>query len=71
MLSQISSCGTLLFRERQGQESGEVAPNVIVMDGFWLLFFIFPGLVAYGVDLATGAIYLPEGVETGEGPFFK
>ena len=46
-------------------------PNVLVMDGFWLLFLIVPGLVAYGVDLSTGAIYLPPGVEKGEGPFFK
>jgi hypothetical protein len=29
-----------------------------------------PGLVAYGIDFYTGAIYLPEGIEKGEGPLF-
>jgi hypothetical protein len=65
-----SGCGTLLFKERRGQESGRADPNVIAMDAFWLLFFIVPGLIAFGVDFATGAIYLPEDVERGEGPFF-
>ena len=66
-----SSCGTLLFDHRHGQEDGRVDPNVLVMDGALLLLFILPGLVAYGVDIATGAIYLPPGVERGEGPFFE
>ena len=65
-----SGCGTLMFEERHGQDSGKLDPNVIVMDGIGLFFFIIPGLLAYAVDLSTGAIYLPPGVERGEGPFF-
>lgn len=64
----LSSCGTLLFEERRGQESGRVDPNVIIMDGILLFFFVIPGVVAFGVDLATGAIYLPPGEDLGEGP---
>lgn len=60
-----------MFAERNGQDSGKIDPNVVLMDGIGLLFFILPGLVAYGVDFATGAIYLPAGVERGEGPFFR
>jgi hypothetical protein len=66
-----SGCGTLLFKERRGQTNGEVDPNVVLMDAFWLIFWIVPGLVAFGVDIGTGAIYLPSGVERGEGPFIK
>ena len=65
-----SGCGTILFKERRGQESGRVDPNVVLMDAFWLIFFIVPGLIAFGVDLSTGAIYLPEDAKHGEGPFF-
>jgi hypothetical protein len=67
---QLSSCGTLMFQERRGQEAGNMDPNVVVLDGIGLLFFIVPGLVAFAVDFSTGAIYLPPGVEKGEGPFF-
>ena len=67
----LSSCGTLIFPERQGQSSGKLDPNVLILDGFGLLFFIVPGLVAFAVDFATGAIYLPPGVKRGEGPFIQ
>ncbi len=67
---QVSSCGTLMFQERRGQDDGKIDPNVVLMDGIGLLFFIVPGLVAFVVDFTTGAIYLPPGVEKGEGPFF-
>jgi hypothetical protein len=66
----LTGCGTLLFEERHGQDGGKLDPNVIVLDGVGLFFFIVPGLIAYLVDLSTGAIYLPPGVEGGEGPFF-
>lgn len=65
-----AGCGTLIFPERQKAEhSGKLDPNILILDGVGLLFFILPGLVAFGVDFVTGAIYLPEGVEKGEGPF--
>jgi len=35
-----------------------------------LPFWIVPGVVAFIVDFTTGAVYLPEGVEGGEGPIF-
>lgn len=70
LIVQGSGCGTLIFPERQGAEnSNKLDPNILILDGIGLLFFILPGLVAFGVDFVTGAIYLPEGVEKGEGPF--
>jgi hypothetical protein len=67
----LAGCGSLMFAERNGQEPGKLDPNVVLLDGIGLIFFIVPGLVAYGVDFATGAIYLPDGVEKGEGPFWR
>ena len=32
---------------------------------------ILPGLVAFGIDFYTGAIYLPPDVTKGEGPFIE
>jgi hypothetical protein len=67
---QGAGCGTLMFPERQHEDhSGRLDPNILILDGIGLLFFIVPGLVAFGIDLYTGAIYLPEGVDEGEGPF--
>lgn len=72
LLLFLPACGTLMFSERQNKEhSGRVDPNVLIMDGAGLLIFVLPGLVAFVVDFATGAIYLPQGVERGEGPFIK
>lgn len=68
----FSSCGTLMFKERQGQpHQSNLDPNVVIMDSLGLLVFILPGLVAFGVDFSTQAIYLPEGVVKGEGPFIR
>ncbi len=67
----LAGCATIFFPERQqADHSGKLDPNILVLNGVGLLFFVIPGLVAFGVDFATGAIYLPEGVEKGEGPFF-
>ena len=41
----------------------------LLLDG--LLFFVVPGLVAFAVDFVSGAIYLPDDVERGEGPFIR
>jgi len=63
-------CGTLFFSERQHEpHSDKLDPNILILDGIGLVFFVVPGLVAFGIDFYTGAIYLPEGVERGEGPF--
>jgi hypothetical protein len=69
-LMLASSCGMILFPERKGQDSGKLDPNVIVMDASLLIFWIVPGVVAFVVDFATGAGYLPPGVTKGEGPLF-
>ncbi len=58
---QIVSCGYLLYPERRGQTHGRIDPAVAVLDGVGLLLFIIPGVVAFAVDFATGAIYLPSG----------
>ena len=60
----LLGCGTLMYPERQGQTRGKVDPAVLVMDGAMLFLFVVPGLVAFGVDFHTGAIYLP--TQTGE-----
>ncbi|WP_428152860.1 hypothetical protein [Desulfococcus sp.] len=53
------SCGTILYPERRGQKMGRIDAGVAVLDGIGLLFFIVPGVVAFAVDFATGAIFLP------------
>jgi hypothetical protein len=55
----LASCGTLLYPERRGQPPGRLDPGVAVLDGVGLLLFFVPGAVAFIVDFATGAIYLP------------
>ncbi|HUG91585.1 MAG TPA: hypothetical protein VML55_12160 [Planctomycetaceae bacterium] len=57
-LSSVS-CGTLLFPERRGQRGGRLDPTVILLDGLLLLLFVVPGVIAFAVDIYTGAIYLP------------
>jgi hypothetical protein len=55
----LASCGTLMYPERRGQPAGRLDPGVVVLDGIGLLLFFVPGVVAFVVDFATGAIYLP------------
>jgi hypothetical protein len=60
-------CGTILYPERRGQPTPtvdrleQIDPLVVVLDGILLFAFIVPGVVAFGVDFSTGAIYLPPG----------
>jgi hypothetical protein len=55
----LASCGTLLYPERRGQPVGRLDVGVVALDGIGLLLFLVPGVVAFAVDFATGAIYLP------------
>ena len=55
------SCGTILHPERRGQPAGRIDAAVAVLDGLGLIFYVIPGVVAFAVDFATGAIYLPSG----------
>ena len=60
LLSQLSACGTLFFPDRRGQIEGKIDPVVAALDAVGILFYVIPGLIAFGIDFATGAIYLPD-----------
>ena len=62
---QLVSCGTLIYPERRGQTSGRIDVGIAILDGIGVLLFIIPGLIAFAVDFATGAIYLPGGKRAG------
>ncbi len=66
MLFFTCSCGTILYPERRGQEGGKMDIGVVLLDGLGLLIYLVPGLIAFGVDFATGAIYLPPGEDYGD-----
>lgn len=54
-------CGTLLHSERCGRpHGGRIDWKVAALDGLGLILFFIPGVIAFVVDLSTGAIYLPE-----------
>ncbi len=56
----LQSCGALIHPERVGQpRTGRLDPSVVLLDGLGLLLFLVPGLIAFIVDFATGAIYMP------------
>jgi hypothetical protein len=57
--TQLIACGTLIYPERQGQRRGRLDPAILLLDGALLLLYVVPGLVAYGIDFYTGAIYFP------------
>src|SRR6185436_15593086 len=59
LMTQLVGCGTLIHPERRGQSSGRIDPAIAILDGIGLLLFIIPGLIAFAIDFATGAIYLP------------
>ncbi len=61
LTAQITACGTLFYPDRRGQLEGRIDPAVAAMDAIGILFFVIPGLIAFAVDFATGAIYLPGG----------
>ena len=61
LLSQVAACGTLFYPDRRGQIDGKIDPTIAVLDAVGLLFYVIPGLIAFGVDFATGAIYFPPG----------
>ena len=55
-----TSCGTLIHPERIGQpRSGRLDFSIVLLDGLGLLLFFVPGVIAFVVDFATGAIFLP------------
>jgi hypothetical protein len=56
-----AGCGTVLHPERRGQPGGPLDWKIVALDAVGLLFFFVPGVIAFAVDFATGAIYLPAG----------
>ena len=65
-----ASCGTILYPERRGQPHGRLDLGVVALDGICLVLFLVPGIIAFAVDFATGAIYLPPEPVYG-GPMFS
>ena len=61
LLTQLTACGSIFFPDRRGQIDGKIDPMIVVLDAVGLLFYVIPGLIAFGVDFATGAIYFPPG----------
>lgn len=61
LLLQATGCGTLIYPERRGQTGGRIDPAVAILNGVGVIVFVIPGLIAFAVDFATGAIYLPPG----------
>lgn len=61
LIVQTLACGTILYPERRGQTSGRYDTDVVLLDAAGLLLFIIPGVIAFAVDIFTGAIYLPPG----------
>lgn len=65
--SLLSSCGTLIYPDRVNQKQrGKIDPTIVILDGIGLFLFLVPGLVAFAVDFATGAIYFPAGQGHGD-----
>ena len=65
--SLLSGCGTILYPDRSYQEErGNLDPAIVIMDGIGLFFFIIPGLVAFAVDLTTGALFFPADHDHGD-----
>ena len=61
LLTQLSACGSIFYPDRRGQIDGKIDPAIAVLDAVGLLFYIIPGLIAFAVDFATGAIYFEPG----------
>ena len=61
LLTQVTACGSIFYPDRRGQIDGKIDPTIAVLDAVGLLFYVIPGLIAFGVDFATGAIYFEPG----------
>jgi len=61
LLAQLTACGSIFYPDRRGQIEGKIDPLIAGADAIGILFFVIPGLIAFAVDFATGAIYLPAG----------
>ena len=57
----LAGCGYFMYPERVGQTGGRIDPAIVVLDAIGLFIGIIPGVVAFAVDISTGAIYLSPG----------
>ena len=58
--SVLAGCGMILHPERRNQPpGGDLDWSIVALDGLGLLLFFIPGVIAFAVDFATGAIFLP------------
>ena len=60
LFTQLTACGTLFYPDRRGQIDGRIDPAIAALNAVGLIFYLIPGLIAFGIDFATGAIYLPD-----------
>lgn len=60
LFTQLAACGTLFYPDRRGQIEGRIDPTIAVFNAVGLLFYVIPGLLAFAIDFATGAIYFPD-----------
>jgi len=60
LFTQLAACGTLFYPDRRGQIDGKIDPAIAALNAVGLLFYVIPGLIAFGIDFATGAIYFPD-----------
>jgi hypothetical protein len=58
LIVQLTGCGSILYPERKGQNSGKIDVGVAILDGIGVLFFVIPGIIAFAVDFYNGTIYL-------------
>lgn len=62
LLAQLTACGSIFYPDRRGQIEGcKIDPVIAGANAIGILFYVIPGLIAFAIDFATGAIYLPEG----------
>ncbi|MBI5024231.1 MAG: hypothetical protein HZC18_04435 [Candidatus Omnitrophica bacterium] len=47
---QLAPCGTVLYPERRNQKVGRIDVGAALLDGFWLLAGLIPGIIAFAVD---------------------
>ncbi|UCJ18508.1 polyribonucleotide nucleotidyltransferase [Pseudomonas sp. MM211] len=68
LVTQLTACGSIFYPDRRGQIEGRVDPLIVGLNAIGILFYVIPGLIAFGVDFATGAIYLPGGLNAQVSP---
>lgn len=55
----LASCGTL-YKTTFVKNTGKLDYYIVFLDSLGLLVFVFPGIIALGVDYATGTLFLTE-----------